>query len=183
MSGLFFDIDPQQLHLVALELQASEKQVRLAFATACKRTATTLRTMAARGLASQLQLRTIGLLRQRLKSMKLRGTADGVQLWFGLNDMPASWFKGTPKATASGASMRGQQFAGAFVAKSKFKGRRTVMKRTGKARLHIEEQSLAVQEQATVFVEDRIFDQTETIFWNHFTRDLRARVKYQIGGA
>lgn len=179
--GLHFDIDATQLRLVADELQASEKQVRLALSAALGRTATTLRTLSARGLRDELQLRTIGLLRKRLKSLRIRAQGDGFRLWFGLNDMPASWFKGRPKQTSTGAEMRGQEFAGGFVARSKFKGRRTVFKRTGKARLHIEEQTLEVEDRAVVFIEDEIFDQAEAIFWRHFTRELNARVKYKIG--
>lgn len=183
MSGLLFDIDYSQLQRVGDELQASEKQIKFALSAALKRTATTLRTLSARGLKSELELRTINLLRKRLKTMKLRmsSAGDGVQLWYGLNDMPASWFKGTPKQNASGASMRGQQFDGGFVAKSKFKGRRTVFKRTSSARLHIQEQNLAVEDKAIVFIEDKIFDQVEEIFWKHFMRDLNARVKFNIG--
>jgi hypothetical protein len=181
--GLFFDIDLAQLRAVGVELGASEKQVKFALSAALRRTVTTLRTMAARGLASELQLRTISLLRKRLKSMRARMTSgDGVSLWFGLNDMPASWFKGRAKQTKTGAGKQGQEFAGAFVAKSRFKGRVTVFKRTSKARLHIAEQNLAVADRATVFIEDEIFEQLETIFWKNFRRDLAARVKFNIGG-
>lgn len=184
MSGsIHFDIDRSQLDQLATELEATPKQVKLAFNAACKRTATTLRTLSARGLAGELQLRTISLLRKRLKTLRLRGTDDGVQLWYGLNEMPASWFKGRPKETSTGSTLRGQSIEGAFVAKSKFKGRKTIFKRTTKARLHIQEQNLPVQDEATVYIEDKIFDQTEAIFWKNFRRDLQARVRYSIGGA
>lgn len=181
MSALQFDIDLSQLRLAGAELEASEKQVRAAFSSACQRTATTLRTRSARGLASELQLRTIGLLRKRLKSLRLRARGDGVQLWYGLNDMPASWFKGAVTENAKGAAKRGHQVDGGFAARSKFKGRRTLFKRTGKARLHIAEQNLPIEDQAVVYIEDEIFDQTEEIFWKNFTRELRARVKYKLG--
>lgn len=179
--GLHFDIDTTQLRAVADELQASEKQVRAAFSRACQRTATTLRTRAARGLASELQLRTISLLRNRLKSLRLRSQAEGVQLWFGLNDMPASWFKGRKRQTAAGAEVRGQTIQGGFVARSKYKGRLTVFKRKSGERLPIVEQGLPVEDQAVVFIEDEIFVQTESIFMDNFMRELRARVRYQIG--
>lgn len=183
MKGLHFDIDASQLNAVAAELGASEKQVKLAFSAASRRTVTTLRTMSARGLASELQLRTIGLLRRRLKAMRLRSNGDGVQLWYGLNDMPASWFKGRARQDASGASKHGQHFEKGFVARSKFKGRDTVFKRKGKGRLHIEEQNIKVEDEAVVFVEDEIFSELEPIFWKNFTRELTARVKYKIGDA
>lgn len=185
MSGsLLFDIDTDALRAVGAELQASEKQIRFALNRALHRTAAALRTRAARGLKDELQLRTITLLRNRLKTLRARmrmGDGDGVQLWFGLNDMPASWFKGRPKRTAGGAEKRGHEIPGAFVAKSGVKGRLTLFKRSGKKRLPIVEQNLPIQDAAVVFIEDEIFTQTETIFWNHFRRDLAARVKFNIG--
>lgn len=181
--GLYLDVDWHQLRQVATEMGATEKQVKFALSAALRRTVTTLRTLSARGLRNELQLRTTSLLRKRLKNMRLRmTTGDGMALWYGLNDMPASWFKGRPKETSGGAEMRGQKFAGAFVAKSKFKGRVTVFKRTGKKRLHIQEQNLEVEDKAIVFIEDEIFGKAEAIFWNHFRRDLNARVTYKIGG-
>ncbi len=184
MALLHFEIEAGGLQNIILDLGATEKQVKLALGRAAARTAATLRMLAARSLKDELSLRTISLLRQRLKTLKVRvPNGAGMTLWFGLNDMPASWFKGTPRETASGASMRGHEFSGAFVAKSKFKDRRTVFKRTGAARLHIQEQLLPVSDQAKVIVEDKIFVQTETIFWKHFVRDLQARVKYNIGAS
>lgn len=180
---LHFDIDFRQLTAAGQELNATPKQVQLALSRALSRTASALRTMSARGLKNELELRRLGALRKRLKSIRLRSQVDGVTLWYGLNDMPVSWFKGTPKKTAAGASFRGQNFPGAFVAKSGYARTKTVMKRTGKKRLHIEEQLLPIEDKSAVFIEDQIFDKLESIFWPIFTRDLQARVKYNIGGA
>lgn len=182
---LAFDVDLEQLERAGAELGASSQQVYQAFARALRRTVTTLRTMAARALKDELQLRTLNLLRRRLKATMGANTgrwASG-SLWVGVNDMPASWFRGRPRKTAGGAEMRGQTFEGAFIARSKFKGRRTVFKRDGSARLHIQEQNLRVDGQAEDVVEDKVFRDVETIFWNHFRRDLAARVKFNIGGA
>ena len=183
-AGLLFDIDTDSLRAIGAELQASEKQVRFALNRALHRTADTLRAHASRGLRDELQLRTINLLRKRLKTLRLRmrlGSSDGVQLWFGLNDMPASWFKGRPKATSTGAEKRGHHVTGAFVAKSDVKGRLTLFKRKGKRRLPIEEANLPIEDEAVTFIEDEIFTKTETIFWQHFRRDLAARVKFGLG--
>ncbi|MNK29144.1 hypothetical protein D3C87_475320 [compost metagenome] len=180
---LHFDIDFRQLTEAGQELNATPKQVQLALSRALSRTASALRTMSGQGLKSELDLRRLGALRKRLKSIKLRSAADGVQLWYGLNDMPVSWFKGTPKETADGATFRGQKFPGAFVAKSSYARTKTIMKRKGKARLHIEEQLLPVEDKAAVYIEDNIFDKLESIFWPIFMRDLQARVKYKIGAS
>lgn len=177
--GLSFDIDIRQLQHVASELGATSKQVRAAISYARRRTATTLRTMAARYLRDELALRTIALMRQRLKASKLTWrNGEGLQLWFGLNDIPASWFKGRPTQTDAGAVVLGQLMPGTFVAQSKFKGRLTVFKRVGKSRLHIQEQNLPVEGRAREVIEDEIFTHTEAIFWKNLQRDLAARVTY-----
>jgi hypothetical protein len=57
------------------------------------------------------------------------------------------------------------------------------MARQGKKRLPIAEQTIAINDKAIVYIEDEIFAQTDAVFWNHFRRDLEARVKYQLGDA
>lgn len=181
---LHFEIDETGLADIIAELNATPRHVKYALNRARVRTATALRTMAARGLKSELELRTIGLLRKRMKTLRLRvsGTGqDGAQLWFGLNSMPVSWFTGRPTKTANGAAFRGVNFPGAFIAKSKIKGRVTILKRAGKDRLPIVEQEIPISDKAQIFIEDEIFVKTEEIFWKHFTQDLRARVRYNLG--
>lgn len=181
---LHFEIDARGLQQLVTDLAATEKQVKFALSRALSRTATTLRTLASRRLKTDLQLRTISMLRKRLKSLRMRVTSgDGFSLWFGLNDMPVSWFQGAPKQTSTGAEHKGTAFPGAFVAKSKFKGKRTAFKRTGSARLHIAEQLKPIGDKAQIVIEDEIFVLTEQVFWKHFERDLRARVNYKLGGA
>ena len=182
MSLLHFEVDASDLQRLVTDIGATEKQVKFALHRALTRTATTLRKLASRKLKDELALRTINMLRKRLKSLKLRvSSGEGFTLWFGLNDIPVSWFTGTPTQGSTGASFRGREFPGAFVAKSKFKGRKTVFKRDGKARLHIAEQLMPVEDRMQVIIEDQIFVQTEKIFWQHFERDLRARVNYGLG--
>lgn len=181
---IHFEIEWNDLRRIGDELGASEKQIKLALSRALNRTASKLRTLSAKGLRDDLELKRLNALRKRLKSIKLRkGRLEGVMLWYGLNDMPVSWFKGTPKQTTTGATFRGRDFPGAFVASGRYTKGKTIFKRKGKARLHIEEQLMPVKDKADVFVEDRIFVQVEQIFWPLFRRELEARVKYKIGGA
>ncbi|AXF38220.1 putative minor tail protein [Ralstonia phage phiRSP] len=181
---IHFDIEWNDLLRIGDELGASEKQIHLALSRALKRTASKLRTLSAKGLRDELELKRLNLLRKRLKSVKLRkGGAEGVKIWYGLNDMPVSWFKGKPTQNKDGATFRNVKFPGAFAASSRYTKGKTIFKRTGKARLHIEEQLMPVKDQADVFVEDHIFVQVEKIFWPLFQREIEARVKYKIGGA
>lgn len=177
---LQFDIDVKKLRTVADDLGASEKQYRAAFSRACNRTAATLRKMSARGLRNELQLRTLGILRKRLKSVRLKGKDGGVALWYGLNDLPVSSFKGTVKQDAGGAWAGKFYHEGGFVAKPKSGRKRTIFKRTGKGRLPIREQLQHIKDQADIYVEDEIFVEVERIFWRHFVRDIEARVNYDI---
>lgn len=180
---LHFDIEWQQLRQIGDDLQASETQIRLALSRTLSRLASRLATLSRKGLKDELQLRRLNALRKRLKSIRLRVKDGGIQLWYGLNDMPVSWFKGTPKETTGGATFRGVTFDGAFVARSRYSKQKTIMKRKGKARLHIEEQQLPIEDQAQVFIEDNVFDKLEPLFWPMFERELAARVKFKIGKA
>lgn len=182
---LNFDIDWSGLLRIGDELGATEKQVKLALNRAMRRTEATLRRMSSKGLTQELQLRAAGVLRNRLKSIKLKmATSDAsMALWYGLNDLPVSAFKGRPSRTSGGASFRGQEFDGGFVGRSKIKGRQTIFKRRGQDRLPVVEQLFPIKDKAEVFIEDEIFTGLEDVFWQHFRRDLQARVKFKLGEA
>lgn len=177
---LHYDLDWKQLRGVADELQASERQFKAALSRACNRTAATLRKLSLKGLRSELELRTISALRKRLKSIRLRSGKTGMQLWYGLNDLPVSSFKGTPKQLSGGAMSRDFYHQGGFVEKSRKKGRMTIFKRKGTGRLPITEQLNTIKDKSEIYIEDNIFHKVEEIFWNHFIRDIKARVKYNL---
>lgn len=184
---LQYDIDWSQLINVGDELEASDKQIKFALTRALRRTEATLRRMSSKGLQRELQLRAATALRKRLKTVRLRkvstqGGGNAVGLWYGLNPLPVSAFKGNVRQTPTGATKGAHNFEGAFVGRSKFKKPRTIFKRKGPERLAIEEQTMDIEDRAIVFIEDQVFDQVEDIFWQHFRRDLAARVKYQLGG-
>lgn len=178
---IHFDIDDEGLSAVAEELGATPVQVRSALNRALRRTEASLRKLSSKGLSKELQLRTALALRKRLKTIKMKGKSGEVGLWYGLNPLPVSSFKGRPREEGRGASMNGFYFKEGFIGKSKVKGRRTIFQRDGNKRLPISEQTITIQDEAIVFIEDEIFVQTETIFWQHFRRDLKARVSYDIG--
>lgn len=183
---LHYDIDWRELLQVGEELEATDKQVIFAMSRALRRTEATLRRMSSKGLMQILQLRAAGTLRKRLKTIRMRMSSvtareQGMGLWYGLNDLPVSSFKGRPQKTSGGAAFRGQQYAGAFVARSKVKGKQTIFKRKSGERLPIVEQAHAIEDKAKVFIEDEVFGEVLTIFWQHFKRDLQARVKFRIG--
>ena len=181
---LHFDLDWRELLQVSTEIGATDKQVMFALSRAMRRTEATLRRISSKGLMQILQLRATSVLRSRLKSIRMRKGGldkDGAGLWYGLNDLPVSSFKGRPTETGGGARFRETEYDGAFVGRSKVKGKQTIFKRVREARLPIAEQLHNVEDKAIVFIEDEVFDQVLDIFWQHFKRDLRARVKFRLG--
>lgn len=180
---LHFDIDWDELNRVSDELGATTKQVRYAISRALRRTEATLRKQSSKAMTKQLQLRTATALRNRLRSIRLKGNAKNQEmgLWYGLNPLPVSAFKGPAKQDDKGAWKRDYYFEDAFVATGSKTGKRTIFKRSKEARLPITEQSIAIEDQAIVLIEDEIFVTVVEVFWRNFERDLRARVKYSLG--
>lgn len=186
---LDFDIEADDLERIAKELEATPKEINAAYNKALARTAGTLRKMSSKGLVSELGLRRAKAIRRRLKTLRVKGSKSGgykkmasLQLWYGLNDIAVSEFKGRVREDAAGASYSGDAgrhaFPGAFVAQSSAAGRRAIMRRKGRARLPIRQETLPIKDRADVFVEDTIFDGLPGIFWRHFRDDLTRRVAY-----
>lgn len=180
---LHFDLDADEVARLQRELGATEEQVRLAFNRALSRTAATLRRQSGKGLRSELRLRNLKAIRKRLKQLRMRRTGGRATagLWFGANDLPVSAFKGRPHQGRRGASFRGVEFPGAFVAKGE-DGKLSIFKRKGRDRLPIEEQTMPVEDQITTYVEDEVFPMVDEIFFKHFRADLRARAVLGVGG-
>ena len=186
---LDFDVDADDLQRVVEELGAMPKEVNASYNRALTRTAATLRKLSSKGLVSELGLRRAKAARKRLKTIRVKGSKSGdyrkmasVKLWYGLNDIAVSEFKGRVSETTSGAGYSGpagsHSFPGAFVAKPRGANRRTIMRRRGARRLPIHQETLPVKDRADVFVEDEIFNQLEAIFWRHFRSDLERRIAY-----
>lgn len=186
---LHFDIDWKRLREFSDDYAATDKQVHLALNRALRRTEATMRKMSLKGLRKELALRTASTLRKRVKALSIkmggkphiRSTWTNVGLWFGLNDLPVSSFKGRPKKSSDGAEFNGKKYTGGFISKSRSKGKQSIFKRVRETRLPISEQLYPVEDKAIVYIEDEIFSQLETIFWDHFMRDIWARTVLGIG--
>ena len=79
-----------------------------------RRTAGTFRRLVARERLGIEDLARTVAIRRRIKALFRRDaqTRDGI--WFGLNDLWASEFKGTPKQTRDGVAFRGKFYPKAF---------------------------------------------------------------------
>lgn len=179
---LHFDFDTSEIARLANEFGASPKQLELAYARALRRTASTLRTQARKGLRETMGLRSAKEIRRRMYGFKFR-KGDGmgsVRMWFGFNDLRASAFKGRPRRTPRGASIAGREVEGAFVGKNRA-GQRTIMRRAGRRAYPIAEARIPVDDAAEAFVEDEVFDQVEEIFFRNFRAEIKARTIYEVG--
>ncbi len=179
---LAFDFDASELKAIADEFGASEKDRRHAYSRALRRTAQNMKTRARKGLRTELELRTAAELRKRLQGFRFkRGKGMGqVSMWFGLNDMRVSAFKGRAARTGAGASFGGQDFPGAFVG-SNSKGRPTVMRRATQRAFPIREERMPIEDKAQIFVEDQVFDEIEEVFFKNFRAEVRSRTLYKVG--
>lgn len=179
---LAFDFDTGQIAAIAKEFDATEQQLSQAYSRALRRTATALKTSTGKQLRVRLGLRTAAAIRRRLQgfSFKKDGALGSVRMWFGMNDIPVSGFKGRAVQTADGAALGDRQFTGAFVGKNN-KGVRTIMRRVGPKRFPIVEQQVVIDDEVRVFVEDEVFDGLDEIFFRHFRAEIRARTIYGVG--
>ena len=182
---LDFDIEADDLERLADELGAMPREVRASYNRALTRTAATLRKLSSKGLQSHLGLARAAAVRRRLKTLRIKrqGGMNEVRLWYGLNDLPVSEFKGRIVDDGSrGAAHLGglgrSSFPQGFTAKSRFSRRRTILERVRASRLPVREAQLPIKERADVFVEDEIFWKLNDIFWRHFRTDLERRVNY-----
>ena len=184
---LDFEIDGRELAKIGEELQATEKEIRYAFSRALRRTASTLRKESSKGLQSELGLRRAKLLRRRLKDFRIkRGKTMGeVKLWYGLNNLPVSEFKGQVSEASGGAQFRGKAgrhtIEGGFVRKKGGKGKKTILRRVKRTTYPVAETTLPINDKAAVFLEDEVFTELESIFWRAFRDDLTRRVAYLRG--
>ena len=176
MSGLEVDIDVAKLKKLAKQFDVVGPNLHAAFKRAIKRTAATLRKKSSKGLQSELDLRSTKALRKRIKELHIKADREGYAggLWYGLNDLPVSAFKGRPKRVLGGAEFRGVKFPGGFIRKNSA-GKLTIFKRKDSGRLPIIEQTMPVKDQMEIYVEDQVFEDIEAIFYHHLIPDLKYR--------
>jgi hypothetical protein len=182
---LDFDIEADDLERVSKELGATTKEIRISYNRALTRTAATLRKLSSKGLQSHLGLARAAAIRRRMKTLRIKGQGgmNQVRLWYGLNDLPVSEFKGRITAGSTGGASYsgpagGERFPGGWAGNSRYARKRTIMERVGGSRLPIREAKMPVKDRADVFVEDEVFWKLTDIFWRHFRTDLERRVNY-----
>ena len=175
-------IDAARMRSIGDELGASEDDLKKAYNRALAKTSRALRTQARKALREGLKLRAAAVLNARLKLVRFRPRGRGLGgalLWTGTNDLPARAFKGTPRQTATGASVGGRSFKGAFVGAGQNSGGRIVFRRKGKERLPIYAETVSIVEEAEPILED-VYQDVAAIFFKNFKSEVRARTIYNV---
>lgn len=178
---LAFDFDDfdKRLDEIGEAYDATPKQLKMATNRSLKRTAGTLRKLSSSGLKTELGLRNATALRRRMKQYRVGKGKDALKLWYGVNDMPVSAFKGRPKMVPGGVKMGETMIHGAFFAR--IGGKRKVMQRYGAGRWTIGEATMPVADRMVQFLEDNVFVDVDTIFFKHFNHEIRAATILEIG--
>ncbi|WP_323119985.1 phage tail protein [Burkholderia alba] len=177
MSLVDIQIDAQGLERIAIDLQATERQVRQALASTLSKMGRWLRGRAIAGLSKELGIKRQILQLRRLKMRPVLRGANGSQIsiFFGLDPI-AYIYLGEPQKTAKGVSVGRFYIEGGFVAKAP-NGKKFVFKRKGNARLPIEKQALDIKDKADTFIEDRLL--VEPAFFDRFFQIFEHELKWR----
>lgn len=177
---LGFEINDAALAAIGDEFAATPAQIELSLKRARIRTAATVRRLSSSGLKSELGLRNTKALRKRIKEFRRkRGRGADIKVWYGVNDLPLSAFKGRPREVPEGVRFGDTVIHGAFLAKRG--GRRGVFQRLTDRAFPIAEAGLPVADRMMAFIEDKVFVDINSIFFKHFASEIRARTIYGVG--
>jgi len=89
-------------------------------------------------------------------------------------------FRGKPRRVAGGVTIRGELFAGAFIARMP-NGKVGVFERSGRARYPIEKITVPVADDMSDILAREVFEEVEEVFWKNFQAELRARTIFGVG--
>lgn len=177
-----FDIDLEELEAVRDIFGATEKEMRLAYNRALKRTAKTIASMSAKLMRDELKAKKLKSIRKRLKHFqsKKSNSLDTLKFWFGLNPIPAHLLRGRFKKLTEGASFT----PAASNLKSVTDRRGFIMQKEGNKLMFIrtskreyESAKVDINDSLQIKIEDEIFEQVPEIFMKHYETDLKGRVR------
>jgi hypothetical protein len=169
-------INGAELDRLALDVSATEKQVRQALNSTLRKMAGWLRARSIKGLSKELEIQQ-KIIRRRLKTMRIKQTPSGPQitLWYGLDPLALIYLQAKKTATGVSAS-GGRNVKGAFIANGRGGGRQ-VFKRRGAERLPLEKQTAPVESVANKYLDARLVNsfQFEAQFYKTFEHELTWR--------
>lgn len=169
MSSFWVHLDEEEVSRIREAVLASEKQVKVAFHRALRRTMRAIRTKASKDLRLKLKIPS-KVWKTRLR-FYVRNREGNQRLWFGLD--PISLSRLNPRQTKAGISASGGiRRKGAFMPrKGKLDGI-VFKRRPGAPRLPIDKQSFEVEEQVLLYIEDELFSEIEPLLYKNFEKEL-----------
>ena len=168
-TALYVDLDASALNNVVEAYKLTPAQFDQSFKRAAKRTAGTFRRLVSREKLGIEDLRRTTAVRRRIKALfkKNDQTRDGI--WFGLNDLWASEYRGTPKVVAGGIQFRGKFYANAYRIKRPGQRYRIFRRVNGKP----EEITMPIEQEGLDYIENVILPQLVEAFYHHFLQDAK----------
>lgn len=182
-----FSIDLDELEAVKQILNATEKEMMLAYNRALKRTAISFKSLLSKKVRDSVQARKLDYVRKRLKDYRVSTPGevlDGLKFWVGLNDMavhslkgrmkqksPYAYFSPKSKAIDQKKARRGFVLTGGKLGSNRLMFQRFA---SYKGAYHVVRTSIdtAVQDG----IEDKLFNLSPEIFLKHFETDLKGRI-------
>ncbi|AWM89121.1 hypothetical protein C4E04_11925 [Microvirga sp. 17 mud 1-3] len=173
------DLEAQGIQSAILDLQATEAQVAKALNSTLGKMAAWMRSRSVKGLSSELQVQQ-KIIRRRLKSFRMKRTADGssITVWYGLDPIALIYLGA--RQTKQGVVAGKHKVDGAFIRTGR-NGSRQVFKRRGAARLPLDKQRLDIEDKANTYLEDKVIGDVafETQFQKTFEHELQWRTRTQ----
>ncbi len=167
-------VDAAELYSVQNTLNATNAQIERASVRSVNKTLSWVKSQGARLLAHEHDL-PLKTLRGRLRLGKASAGSARGSAWFGTRPIKAV-YAGSPLKSIGGAKVRGHFFPGAFVARMPT-GHLGIFKRSGAARLPIEEQMIFLRHAETVLhgVAQRAPERLRTIYAQELNYELNVR--------
>lgn len=174
------EIDSQGIEAINAQVQATEKQIKLAFNKAATTTTSWMRRTAKQMITQGLKLRSGAVLKRRI--IVRRRSSKGLtsfQFWVGVNDLRIEDFKG--RASQSGKGVRlGEHFIeGGFFMRTK-SGKRIVMQRSADPRLPVERVTAPIEDEARAII-DKIYREANGFFLKSYRQELYGMIARGYG--
>ena len=170
MFNLEINIANNNFEKVLQTIGATESQVRTAAVRAINRTALWVQSKSAREISSATKIQ-LKLIRQKLRVIKANRSSLKSFILANLYGIKASKL-GNVKQDASGASVAGFRFDGAFVAKMPKSGHTGIFKRKTAKRLPIQEQYVQIEPRASEIIRRNVDFEASEIFMKYFKHEI-----------
>lgn len=174
------EIDSAKIQGLNETVQATEKQIKLAFNRAAKATTDMMRRAAKKMMTKGLKLRSGAILKRRIivKRENHKGLSH-FRFWVGLNDLHLEDFKGRATKTGRGIRKGKAYIEGGFFMRTS-NGKLIVMQRSTAARHPIDRPSVPIEDEANAIIEE-IYRTANKFFLQRYRTELLGMTARNFG--